>query len=163
MILLALVLAASPHVLYLKAGRLFDGLSESYKQNVTLRIENDRIAAVGVTVPAGATLIDLSSATVLPGLIDAHVHLEARSDRFEDIWTFKTSPLAPAMTAVVHARRTLEAGVTSVRDVVPELFRAADLRDFINEGYFPGPLIVASGPCISITGGHFDLNHYPPN
>jgi imidazolonepropionase-like amidohydrolase len=164
MILLALALAAAPpHVLYLKAGRLFDGLSESYKQNVTLRIENDRIAAVGVTVPAGATLIDLSSATVLPGLIDAHVHLEARSDRFEDIWTFKTSPLAPAMTAVVHARRTLEAGFTTVRDVGSEPFLAADLRDLINEGYFPGPRIVASGPCISITGGHCDLNHYPPN
>ena len=97
MILLALLLAAAPRVVYLKAGRLFDGLSESYKQNVILRIENDRIAAVGVAVPQGAAVIDLSGATVLPGLIDAHVHLESRSDRYEDIWTFKTSPLAPAM------------------------------------------------------------------
>src|SRR6267142_1094819 len=121
MILLALVLAAAPHVVY------------------------------------------LSSATVLPGLIDAHVHLESRSDRFEDIWTFKTSPLAPAMVGVVHARRTLEAGFTTVRDVGSEPFLAADLRDLIEEGYFPGPRIVASGPCISITGGHCDLNHYPPN
>ncbi|HTO99222.1 MAG TPA: amidohydrolase family protein [Myxococcales bacterium] len=164
MILLALLLAAAPpHVVYLKAGRLFDGLSESYRQNVTLKIENDRIAAVGVAVPAGAEVLDLSRATVLPGLIDCHVHLEARSDRFEDIWTFKTSPLAPAMTAVVHARRTLEAGFTTVRDVGSEPFLAADLRDLVNEGYFPGPRIVASGPCISITGGHCDLNHYPPN
>jgi imidazolonepropionase-like amidohydrolase len=163
MILLALVLAAAPRVVYLKAGRLFDGLSESYRQNVALKIENDRIAAVGVPVPAGATVIDLSHATVLPGLIDAHVHLESRSDRFEDIWTFKTSPLAAAMTAVVHARRTLEAGFTTVRDVGSGPFLAADLRDLINEGYFPGPRLVASGPCISITGGHCDLNHYPPN
>ena len=163
MILLALVLAAAPRVVYVKAGRLFDGLSESYKQNVTLRIENDRIAAVGVAVPQGATLVDLSGATVLPGLIDAHVHLESRSDRFEDIWTFKTSPLAPAMVGVVHARRTLEAGFTTVRDVGSEPFLAADLRDLVDEGYFPGPRIVASGPCISITGGHCDLNHYPPN
>src|SRR6185436_2913683 len=161
MILLALLIAAGP--LYVKAGRLFDGLSESYKQNVTLRIENDRIAAVGVAIPPGAQVIDLSSATVLPGLIDCHVHLEARSDHFEDIWTFKTSPLAPAMTAVVHARRSLEAGFTTVRDVGSEPFLAVDLRDLINEGYFPGPRIVASGPCISITGGHCDLNHYPPN
>src|SRR3954467_6309248 len=163
MILLALLLAASPRVTYVKAGRLFDGLSESYRQNVALKIENDRIAAVGVTVPAGATLIDLSSATVLPGLIDCHVHLESRSDRFEDIWTFKTSPLAPAMAAVVHARKTLEAGFTTVRDVGSEPFLAADLRDLIDEGYFPGPRVVASGPCISITGGHCDLNNYPPN
>src|SRR5258705_5913321 len=163
MILLALLLAAAPHVVYLKAGRLFDGLSESYKQNVALRIENDRIAAVGVAVPPGATVIDLSNATVLPGLIDAHVHLESRADRYEDIWTFKTSPLAPAMVGVVHARRTLEAGFTTVRDVGSEPFLAADLRDLVDEGYFPGPRIVASGPCISITGGHCDLNHYPPN
>jgi imidazolonepropionase-like amidohydrolase len=161
MILLALLLAAGP--LYVKAGRLFDGLSESYKQNVTIQIENDRITAVGVAVPPGAPVVDLSKATVLPGLIDCHVHLEARSDRFEDIWTFKTSPLAPAMAAVVHARRTLEAGFTTVRDVGSEPFLAADLRDLINEGYLPGPRIVASGPCISITGGHCDLNNYPPN
>src|SRR3954464_6142995 len=163
MILLALLLAASPRVTYVKAGRLFDGLSESYRQNVALKIENDRIAGVGVTIPPGAAVIDLSNATVLPGLIDAHVHLQARSDRFEDIWEFKTSPLAPAMTAVVHARRTLEAGFTTVRDVGSSPFLAADLRDLINEGYFPGPRIVASGPCISITGGHCDLNNYPPN
>ncbi|HWT85595.1 MAG TPA: amidohydrolase family protein, partial [Myxococcales bacterium] len=117
MILLALLLAAAPRVTYVKAGRLFDGLSESYRQNVTLRIENDRIAAVGVAPPPGASLIDLSNATVLPGLIDCHVHLEARADRFEDIWAFKTSPMSKAMVAVVHARRTLEAGFTSVRDV----------------------------------------------
>src|SRR5882762_8275524 len=117
MILLALLLAAAPNVTYVKAGRLFDGLSESYKQNVTLKIENDRIAAVGAAVP--------------PGLIDAHVHLEARSDHFEDIWTFKTSPLSAAMTSVVHARRTLEAGFTTVRDVGSGPFLAADLRDLI--------------------------------
>ena len=117
MILLALLLAAAPRVVYVKAGRLFDGLSESYKQNVALKIENDRIAATNVSIPPGAPVIDFSKATVLPGLIDCHVHLESRADHFEDIY----------------------------------------------EGYFPGPRIVASGPCISITGGHCDLNHYPPN
>src|SRR5712664_401351 len=163
MILLALLLAAAPRATYVKAGRLFDGLSESYKQNVTLRIENDRIAAVGVAAPPGASVIDLSNATVLPGLIDCHVHLEARADRFEDIWAFKTSPMSKAMVAVVHAKRTLEAGFTSVRYVSSDPFVGPDLRDLINEGYVPGPRVVASGPCISITGGHCDLNHYPPN
>jgi imidazolonepropionase-like amidohydrolase len=161
MIFLALALAAGP--LYLKAGRLFDGLSEAYRSNVALRIEGGRIAAVGVQVPAGAEVVDLSRYTVLPGLIDCHVHLDARSDHFEDIWAFKTSLPQLSMVSVVHARRTLEAGFTTVRDVSSAPFVGEDLRDLINEGYFPGPRVVASGPCISITGGHCDLNHYPPN
>jgi imidazolonepropionase-like amidohydrolase len=96
-------------------------------------------------------------------LIDVHVHLTSRADHFEDIWEFKTSLPQASMVAVAHARRTLEAGFTTVRDVGSPPFAAADLRDLINEGYFPGPRVVASGPCISITGGHCDLNNYPPN
>ena len=163
MILLALVLAAGPHVFYLKAGRLFDGTSESYRRDVALRIENDRIAAVGVAIPPGAEIVDLSQATVLPGLIDCHVHLQARSDHFEEIWDFKESLPQHAMVAVVHARRTLEAGFTTVRDVGSSPFVAVDLRNLINEGYFPGPRVVASGPNITITGGHADLNNFAPN
>src|SRR5207237_10094378 len=67
------------------------------------------------------------------------------------------------MVAVVHARRTLEAGFTTVRDLGSSPFIAVDLRNLVNEGYFPGPRIVASGPQISISGGHGDLNNYPPN
>jgi imidazolonepropionase-like amidohydrolase len=164
MILLALALAAAPpHVFYVKAGRLFDGLSEKVRENIALRIEGDRIAAVGVQPPAGAEVIDLSGATVLPGLIDCHVHLQARSDHFEEIWNFRESLPQHSMVAVIHARRTLEAGFTTVRDVGSAPFLAVDLRKLIDEGYFPGPRIVASGPGISITGGHGDLNAYAPN
>src|SRR5437764_6466472 len=112
MILLALLLAAAPRVVYVKAGRLFDGLSESYKQNVALKIENDRIAATNVSIPPGARVIDLSNATVLPGLIDCHVHLESRADHFEDIWAFKTAALGPAVTAGGHARHAPEGTCT---------------------------------------------------
>ncbi len=162
-LLLALLLAAGPSSSYVRAGRLFDGTGDAARRDVVLEIEGERIKSVGAQPPAGAEVIDLSSATVLPGLIDVHVHLTSRADHFEDIWQFKTSLPQESMVAVVHARRTLEAGFTTVRDVGSPPFAAADLRDLVNEGYLPGPRIVASGPCISITGGHCDLNRYPPN
>ncbi len=107
-------------------------------------------------------MIDLSKATVLPGLIDCHTHLGSRADRYDEIYRFKDTPFQSAFAAVVHARKTLEAGFTSVRDVGSEPFLAVDLRNSINEGLVPGPRIVASGPPISITGGHGDLNNYSP-
>src|SRR5438874_7779923 len=162
-LVLALLLAAAPSTLYVRAGRLFDGTGDAAKRDVVLEIEGERIKSLGAQPPAGAAVIDLSSATVLPGLIDVHVHLTSRADHFEDIWQFKTSLPQESMVAVVHARRTLEAGFTTVRDVGGPAFAVADLRDLINEGYLAGPRIVASGPCISITGGHCDLNNYPPN
>ena len=154
--------AAGPHSFYLRAGALFDGTGDAIRQNVALQIEGDRIRAVGVPIPPGAEVVDLAGYTVLPGLIDVHVHLESRADRFEDIWTFRISMPQGAMVAVVHARRTLEAGFTTVRDVGSDPFVSVDLRGLVDEGYFPGPRVVASGPCISITGGHCDLNNYPP-
>lgn len=161
--LLLAAAAAAPHFVFVKAGRLFDGTSERMRENVVLRIEGDRIGAVGVQIPPGAQVIDLSRATVLPGLIDCHVHLTSRADRYEDIWEFRESYGQHAMVGVEHARRTLDAGFTTVRDVSSPAFLAGDLRDLVDEGYFPGPRILASGPCISITGGHCDsLNNYPP-
>jgi imidazolonepropionase-like amidohydrolase len=107
-------------------------------------------------------VVDLSRATVLPGLIDCHVHLSSRADRYEDIHSFRDTPLMLAMWSTVHAKRTLDAGFTSVRDVGSPPFLAVDLRKTIDEGYLPGPRIVASGPLISMTGGHGDLNSYSP-
>jgi imidazolonepropionase-like amidohydrolase len=151
---------------YIRAGRLFDAASDSMRENVVIVVQGDRILSVApaasATIPSGATVIDLSRATVLPGLIDCHTHLGSRADRYDEIYRFKDTPFSEAFAAVVNARKTLEAGFTSVRDVGSLPFLAVDLRNSVNEGLVPGPRIVASGPGISITGGHGDLNNYSP-
>jgi imidazolonepropionase-like amidohydrolase len=156
----------APKTVYIRAGRLFDGTSDTLRQNAVIIVQDDRIQSVVTegrfAVPPGANVIDLSHATVLPGLIDCHTHLGSRADRYNEIYRFKDTPFNRAFAAVVNARKTLEAGFTTVRDVGSLPFMAVDLRNSINEGLVPGPRIVASGPGISITGGHGDLNNYSP-
>src|SRR4051812_14307302 len=158
--------APAPKVTYIKAGHLFDATSEEVKHNMVIVVEDDRIKSVGpaasVTIPKDATVIDLSNATVLPGLIDCHTHIGARADRYDEIWNFKDSPFDSAFAGVVNARKTIDAGFTTIRDVGSAPFLAVDLRRSIDEGFIPGPRVVASGPGISITGGHGDLNNYAP-
>ena len=156
----------APRITYIRAGRLFDAAGDKVRENVVIVVEDERIQSVNpagsASIPAGATVIDLSHATVLPGLIDCHTHLGSRADRYDEIYNFKDTPFQSAFAAVVHARKTLEAGFTSVRDVGSLPFLAVDLRNSIKEGLVPGPRIVASGPPISITGGHGDLNNFSP-
>ncbi len=159
-------IAEPPHTVAIKAGRLFSGVGDDYRRNVVIVVEGDRIKSVGpaaeATIPAGATTIDLSSAVVLPGLIDCHTHLGSRADRYDDIYKFKNTPFTSAFAGVLNARKTLEAGFTTVRDVGSRPFLAVDLRDAIAEGFLVGPRIVASGPGVSMTGGHGDLNRFAP-
>jgi imidazolonepropionase-like amidohydrolase len=150
---------------YVKAGHLFDSQAGSYQSDVVLVVEDQRIQSVqtqNFSIPAHAQVVDLSHAYVFPGLIDCHTHLGARADRYDPIFSFRFTPFDSAIAGVVNAKKTLEAGFTSVRDVGSLPFLAVDLRNNINDGFIPGPRIVASGPGISITGGHGDLNNYSP-
>ncbi len=157
--------AKEPRLEYVKVGHLFDSEAGKYRDNVVLVVEGERIRSVegaGFALPAGATVVDLSKEYVLPGLIDCHTHLGARADKYDPINEFLGTPFTSAYASVNNARATLRAGFTSVRDVGSMPFQAVDLRNAINAGEIEGPRMVASGPILSITGGHGDLNNYSP-
>jgi imidazolonepropionase-like amidohydrolase len=159
---LALVLAAlAEHAaVFLKAGTLIDGRGGPPVPNATILIQGDRIAAVGtnIPVPEGAAVIDLSDRTVLPGFIDAHVHLTLRTFGDGD-WEHTAVTMSSADLALLgaaHAQQTLEGGFTTVRVVGSVHFEDVALRNAIDAGWLPGPRIVAAGTSFGILGGHCD-------
>lgn len=155
-----------PSVVYVKAGRLFNGLKDSYDKDMIVEIEGERIKSIKpaaeISIPSGAKIVDLSAGYVLPGLIDCHVHLSSFPEKDAELKKFRRTPFTAAFRAVENSKRTLNAGFTTVRDVGSRPFLAVDLREAIAKGELVGPRIVASGPAISITGGHGDLNNYSP-
>ncbi len=153
--------SAEPATTFIHAGHLLDVKSGKMLDNVLVTIKGDQVADVATsgTAPKGAHIIDLPKATLLPGLIDAHTHLT-----FDPNFGYQELGVSIPKEALIgakNARITLEAGFTTVRNVGASGYTDIALRDAINEGMVPGPRIDASGPALSITGGHCDQNLLP--
>lgn len=158
--------SAPPAVTVLRAAHLFDSVSGKLVSPGVMVISGKKIVSVGdASVPAGARVIELGDATLLPGFIDAHVHLsDVMSDNFyKDFYNgVLRFPAEQALYGARHAKDTLEAGFTSVRDVGSEDYIALGLRNAINAGVIPGPRMLVSNYAIGATAGHADQAPYPP-
>ncbi|HEY4433406.1 MAG TPA: amidohydrolase family protein [Candidatus Cybelea sp.] len=133
-----------------RAGFLYDGTLEPPKQNIDLVIENGRVAELRA---AGGER-DLEAASVTPGLVNAHAHLEGSGEPDLMGMIKATTPNQRLLRAVENARKSIKAGVTTIRDVGSSNRIAADVRDAIEEGRVPGPRMRASGAVLCMTGGH---------
>jgi imidazolonepropionase-like amidohydrolase len=158
---------APPGAVAIHAGKVLDVRTGNYLSDQIIWIEGDRIKQIGKAseissrLPAGAKTIDLSNATVLPGLIDCHTHLTMTPYDSGPAGMRKSYP-RQALTGARNARVTLEAGFTTVRNVGANGYSDIALRDAINAGDVPGPRMLASGPALGITGGHADNNYLAP-
>lgn len=165
LLLLAASVTAQPKTIALKAARLFDGTSNEIIRNATVVVTGNKIAGINVAVPAGAEVIDLGDATILPGFIDCHVHLTGESgdnyylDFFQGLMR---QPAEQAHYAAMYARRTIDAGFTSVRNVGADDYVDVGLRNAINAGIVVGPRMLVAVHAISATGGHADKPPFPP-
>jgi imidazolonepropionase-like amidohydrolase len=161
LVLFASVTTAAAKPIALKAAHLFDGRSDALVSPGVVVVDGDRIVAAGahVTLPTDAQVVDLGDATLLPGLIDAHTHL---SGEMTDDWNqdeldlFKKEIAQQAIESVEYARRTLQAGFTTVRDLGADHFIDVGLRNAINDGKVPGPRMLVAGYAIGARGGHCD-------
>jgi imidazolonepropionase-like amidohydrolase len=141
------------------AGRVIDGVSDRALTERTVVVDGGRITAIeaGYRAPGpGDTLIDLRGSTLLPGLMDMHVHLTSEYSRSAELDRFKKDGTDVALDGAVYAQRTLLAGFTTVRDLGDSFRASIALRNAINAGKLPGPRIFASGKSIATTGGHAD-------
>ncbi len=155
------LLAQSPGVTAIRATRLIVGDGTQIESPVVV-LTGDRITAVGpaaqVRIPAGARVIDLSGATIMPGFFDMHTHLTSIDNDGGDLAVLKETAAHGAIYATINAKKTLEAGFTTVREAGSTDYVDVIVRDAITRGLIPGPRIHAAGPALGSTGGHADVN-----
>jgi imidazolonepropionase-like amidohydrolase len=157
---------AEPETVVLKAAHIFDSTGSALKDGGIVVVRGERIVAVGGSAPAGARVIDLGDATLLPGFIDAHTHLtmEFEKDYYHFFYTrLMRFPAEQAQYAALYARRTLEAGFTTVRNVGADDFVDVGLKNAINAGITEGPRMLTAVHGIGSVGGHFDDYSFPPD
>jgi imidazolonepropionase-like amidohydrolase len=158
--------AAPTAAVYVRAGKLLDVRTGKMLSDQVILIRGEKIESVApaaqVQIPAGAVVVDLTRATVLPGLIDAHDHLTS-SAKLHGYRALTVSIPRETIYGVTNAQTTLAAGFTTARNVGASGFTDVALRDAINDGDVLGPRLLVSGPALGITGGHCDNNLLPPD
>ena len=157
--------ASAAQVEAVSASRLLDVASGKYVDNTLVIVTDGRITSIGKkgdAVPAGAKVVDLPGATLLPGLIDMHTHISALAE----IGGYNSLQYSDRFWSVVqtaNAKKTLNAGFTTIRNVGSDAFDDVGLREAIDAGYVVGPRIVTATYAIGATGGHCDSTFFPPS
>ena len=154
-------------IIVLKAAHIFDARDGALRDGGVVTVQGERIVSVGAAnAPAGARVIDLGDATLLPGFIDAHTHVTMQFEknyylmRYHELMRF---PAEQVLYGALYAKRTLEAGFTTIRNVGAADFEDISLRNAINAGITEGPRMLVSAHGLGSPGGHFDQLSYPPD
>ncbi len=158
-LMLAGLALAQPHPVALKAAHMFDGAGDRAVSPGLVVVENGKITQVGGAAPAGAEVVDLGDATLLPGLIDAHTHLTYpfSMDHYQaEVHDLRTTTAEKTFEAAANARVTLLAGFTTVRNVGASEWIDIGLRNAINRGLTDGPRMLTAAKALGATGGHCD-------
>lgn len=158
--------APAGSTIVLRAERLILGTTAPPIANAVVVVQGDTITAAGpageVAVPPGARVIDLGARTLMPGLMDMHDHITGEPGDGGDSAVLKETAGHAAIYGVLNAKKTLEAGFTTIRNVGAQGYADVALRDAINRGLVPGPRMYIATRGLGITGGHADINGWSP-